>query len=132
MNYQFVGVTLKINYPGAKSQRRLRLRRPFRKYEKIATPRQSGRKALYGGRKKGRGWRRSSTGDPTDAVVESGAEEKTEMIRHHSGDHVFYLYITTTLCLLCVTDGLPIDEEVRKLNERLLMHNCSILRYDFT
>lgn len=35
-----------------------------------------------------------------------------EKVRHHSGDLVFYLFVTVGLGILCVTDGLPVDEEV--------------------
>lgn len=42
----------------------------------------------------------------------AGAAGSVERIRHHNGAHVFYLYMTAELGILCVTDGIPVDQEV--------------------
>ena len=62
-----------------------------------------------GGRKKlGLGGSPEKGGGGAARRVE-GAVEK---VRHHNGTHVFYLYMTAELGILCVTDGIPIDQEV--------------------
>lgn len=48
-------------------------------------------------------------------------------IRHHSGDHVFYLYTTAEMGVLCVTDGLPIDEEVCDLYDFVCKRQVTFL-----
>ncbi|CBJ31546.1 hypothetical protein Esi_0263_0022 [Ectocarpus siliculosus] len=52
---------------------------------------------------------RAGGGSRTDG---GGGLTGIERVRHHDGDHVFYLYVTAELGILCVTDGIPVDQEV--------------------
>ena len=71
-------------------------------------------------KEKGRSKRHGATGERADPATNLKAVGAVEKIRHQSGDNVFYLYMTATLGMLCVTDGLPMDEEVRKLQAHTL------------
>lgn len=51
-----------------------------------------------------------------------------EKIRHHDGDHVFYLYMTGELGILCVTDGIPVDQEVWHLDYVRRRRSASVPR----
>lgn len=54
---------------------------------------------------------RAGGGSRTDG---GGGLTGIERVRHHDGDHVFYLYVTAELGILCVTDGIPVDQEVQQ------------------